>query len=68
MGFGTLFFGYFLLLNIAYNTFTDLIAALIMAMGLNKLSTVNHPFKNGFIASVIFAVIGLALGIYSKSK
>ncbi len=60
MGFGTLFFGYFLLLNIAYNTFTDLIAALIMAMGLYRLSTVNRPFKNALIASVIFAVIGLA--------
>lgn len=59
MGFGTLFFGYFLLLNIAYNTFTDLIAALIMAMGLYKLSSVNRPFRNGLIASVIFAVIGL---------
>ena len=58
MGFGTLFFGYFLLLNIAYNTFTDLISALIMAMGLYKLSAVNRPFRNGLIASVIFAVIG----------
>lgn len=60
MGFGTLFFGYFLLLNITYFTFSDLIAALIMAMGLYKLSTVNQPFKNGFYASVMFAVLGLA--------
>lgn len=59
MGFGTLFFGYFLLLNITYNTFTDLIAALIMAAGLYKLSGVNRPFRNGLIASVIFGVIGI---------
>lgn len=59
MGFGTLFFGYFLLLNITYFTFSDLIAALIMAMGLYKLSTVNQPFKNGFYASILFAVLGL---------
>ena len=60
MGFGTLFFGYFLLLNITYFTFSDLIAALIMAMGLYKLGTVNRPFKNGFYASIAFAVLGLA--------
>ena len=60
MGFGTLFFGYFLLLNITYFTFSDLIAALIMSMALYKLSTVNQPFKNGFYASVAFAVLGLA--------
>ena len=59
MGFGTLFFGYFLLLNITYYSFTDIIAALIAAMGLYKLSSVNRPFKNGFYASVIFAFIGL---------
>ena len=58
MGFGTLFFGYFLLLNITYYSFTDLIAALIAAMGLYKLSSVNRPFKNGFYASVIFGFIG----------
>ena len=60
MGFGTLFFGYFLLLNITYYTFTDLIAALISSLGLYKLSSVNKPFKNAFWASVIFAFIGLA--------
>lgn len=60
MGFGTLFFGYFLLLNITYFTFSDLIAALIMAMGLYKLSSVNRPFKNAFYASILFAVLGMA--------
>jgi hypothetical protein len=59
MGFGTLFFGYFLLLNITYYSITDLISALIMAMGLYKLSSINIPFKNGFYSSLVFAVIGL---------
>lgn len=59
MGFGTLFFGYFLLLNIAYYTVTDLIAALIMAMGLYKLSSVNRHFEGGFYVSLAFAGIGL---------
>ena len=58
MGFGTLFFGYFLLLNITYFSFTDLISALIMAMGLYKLSEVSPQFKNGFYSSVAFALIG----------
>ena len=59
MGFGTLFFGYFLLLNIAYYTVTDLIAALIMAMGLYKLADVNRQFKGAFYVSLGFALIGL---------
>lgn len=59
MGFGILFFGYFLLLNIAYYTVTDLIAALIMAMGLYKLSGANKHFKGGFYVSLSFALIGL---------
>ncbi len=58
MGFGTLFFGWFLLLNITYYAFTDLIAALIMAMAFNKLSSVNKPFKGAFFTSIIFAGIG----------
>ena len=59
MGFGTLFFGYFLLLNITYFTFTDLLAALIMAMGLYKLFEVNAQFKSAFYTAIIFSVIGL---------
>ena len=60
MGFGTLFFGYFLLLNITYYTITDLIASLIMAMGLYKLASVNTPFKNGFYISFGLSAIGIA--------
>ena len=58
MGFGTLFIGYFLLLNIAYYTFTDIISALVMAMGLYKLSSVNRGFGYAFYASIGFALIG----------
>lgn len=58
MGFGTLFIGYFLLLNLTYFAYTDLISALIMLMGLYKLSTVNKPFKYAFYVASVFAVFG----------
>ena len=59
MGFGTLFIGYFLLLNVTYYSFTDLVAALIMAVGLTKLSTVNRYFKYASFAALGFAAVGL---------
>lgn len=59
MGFGTLFFGYFLLLNIAFFSYTDLISALIMAVGLQKLSSVNKNLQYGYFSSFAFALIGL---------
>ena len=74
MGFGTLFIGYFLLLNVTYYTFTDVIAALVMAMGLYKLSTVNKHFKNGFYSSLMLALIGVvelifqAYGMFNPNK
>ena len=58
MGFGTLFFGYFLLLNIYYYSFTDLVASLVMAIALQKLSTVNLPFKKAFYVSFVFGLVG----------
>ena len=60
MGFGTLFFGYFLLLDIAYYLITDVIAAAIMAYALSKLSTVNRGFKAALIASLVFLVFSAA--------
>ena len=60
MGFGTLFIGYFLLLNVTYFGYTDLISGLIMLMGLYKLSTVNREFKYAFYATSIFSVFGAA--------
>ncbi len=59
MGFGILFFGYFLILNITYYAYTDLICALLIAIALNKLSFVNKYFKMGTFASLIFALTGL---------
>lgn len=59
MGFGTLFIGYFLLLNLTYYGFTDMIAAAIMLLGLYKLSSVNKQFKTAAIVSVIFLVFSL---------
>lgn len=60
MGFGTLFVGYFLLLNIAYFTYTDAIAAVIILLGLYKLRTVNKPFSAAMWVSLGFAVFGCA--------
>ena len=58
MGFGTLFIGYFLLLNINSYTYTDLIAGLIMLLGLYKLSCSSRHFKMPMWASVAFSVYG----------
>ena len=58
MGFGTLFIGYFLLLNVTYFGYTDLIAGLIMIMGLYKLSTVNKEFKFAFYSASFFSLFG----------
>ena len=63
MGFGTLFIGYFFLLNFPYCEFTDAVAAIAMLYALYKLSGVNNSFR---IAS--FCAIGfLAFGIFELS-
>ena len=58
MGLGTLFIGYFLVLNITYFGYTDLIAGLIMLMGLYKLSPVHKDFKYAFYSVAAFSVFG----------
>ena len=60
MGFGTLFFGYFLLLNITFFSYSDIISAFLMLYAFYKLSSVNEGFKRAFYASVAFAVFGTA--------
>ena len=68
MGFGTLFIGYFLILNLTYYSFTDVIAASVMLLGLYKLSSVNKYFGISAITSAIFLVFSLGelgIGIYS---
>ena len=59
MGFGTLFFGYFLLLNIAFYGFTDLIVGLIMLLALYNLSSVEQSFKKASALLIPFSAIGL---------
>ena len=56
MGFGTLFIGYFFLLNISYFAYTDVIAALVMTLGLYKLSTVNKSFYYASLSSALFSI------------
>lgn len=59
MGFGTLFIGYFLLLNLTYYGFTDVIAAAIMLLGLYKLSSVNKQFRMAATATAVFLLFSL---------
>lgn len=60
MGLGTLFIGYFLLLNVTYFGYTDLLSGLIMLMGLYKLRPINKQFKYAFIFASVFSVLGAA--------
>lgn len=67
MGFGTLFIGYFLLLNLTYYGFTDVIAASVMLLGLYKLSGVNKYFKASAISSgalLVFSLGELGVAVY----
>jgi hypothetical protein len=59
MGFGTLFFGYFLLLNVTFYSYSDIISAFLMLYAFYKLSSINAGFKRAFYTSALFAVFGL---------
>ncbi len=66
MGFGNLFIGYFLLLNITYFGITDVIAASVMLLGLYKLSSVNKYFKASSICTAVFlAFSAVEFGIFA---
>lgn len=65
MGFGILFIGFFLLLNIPYHSYTDAIAAVISLYALYKLSGVNTNFKRASFAAVGFSVFGILEFLYS---
>ena len=58
MGFGTLIFGYCLILNLNYR-FTDAVAAVIMLYALYKLSGVNRSFKLAAAAAAFFTIFGV---------
>ncbi|MBQ8372203.1 MAG: hypothetical protein IJX38_04625 [Clostridia bacterium] len=55
MGFGILFIGYFLLFNVTYPGFSNIIAALVMLSGLYKLASINKSFKHAFYVCAGFA-------------
>ena len=60
MGFGILFIGYFLLLNIAAYFYTDIIAATVTMLALYKLSRINRPFKSAMWVALGFSVFAAA--------
>ena len=60
MGFGTLFVGYFFILNFPYCAYTDALAALLMLYGLYKLSGINENFKRATYFTAVFALFGIA--------
>lgn len=60
MGFGVLFIGYFLFLNIATYFYTDVIAATVTMLALHKLSGINRPFKIAMWLSLGFSVFACA--------
>ena len=59
MGFGTLFIGYFLFLNISYYEYTDVICALVMLMGLIRLSRYNREFSAASAICGLFSVMSV---------
>lgn len=60
MGFGSLFIGYFFLINISYFEYTDIISAMVMLIGLYSLSKFNRGFKTAFIFNIVFALLAFA--------
>ena len=59
MGFGILFIGYFLFLNVTYPGFTDLISGLLVLYAFYKLIPINKYFRMSVIPAAIFSVFGL---------
>lgn len=60
MGFGTLFIGYFFLINITpYSAYTDIIGAAVMLLALYKLSGINKSFFGGAVSSAVFTLFSL---------
>ncbi len=59
MGFGTLFIGYFLLLNIVKPAASDVIAGLVILLALLRLSSVNGKFAASRWLAAAFSAVGL---------
>ena len=60
MGFGILFTGWFLLLNVFYSAYTDLLSALITLAALTRLGRYDRHFRMALVWAVVFAVYGAA--------
>lgn len=60
MGFGTLFIGYFFLINISYYAYTDIIAGMVILLALYKLSSVDKSFKRGAASAIGFCALAFA--------
>ena len=59
MGFGTLLFGYFMLLDLPYQTLTNAVAASLMLFALYKLSYLNRGFRLASYSAMAFTVFAL---------
>jgi len=60
MGFGTLFIGYFLLLNFVTASLTDAVSASLILYALYKLAPINREFKLASRIAVFFLAVGSA--------
>ncbi len=58
MGFGILFCGFFLLLNVFWFQYTDLLSALILLYGLYKLSRFEKNFRMAEVWAIVFCILG----------
>ncbi|MBP3437301.1 MAG: hypothetical protein J6K61_05295 [Clostridia bacterium] len=61
MGFGFLFVGYLLTFNIAYSSYTDIFAFLLMLLGLSTLSRYAKSFRSALFAGIPTAALSLVL-------
>ncbi len=59
MGFGLLFLGYFLLVNITFYGYTDLFCGMVLLYALSRLSVYNKPLKIAFYIAVGFTVYAI---------
>ncbi len=59
MGLGTLFVGYFLLINLFYYGFTDIIAGLVILLATYKLRRINEYFSLAMIPTVLYTVLAV---------
>lgn len=59
MGYGLLFLGYFLLVNITFYGYTDLFCGMVLLYALSRLSVYNKPLRVAFYIAVGFTVYAI---------